>query len=215
MRLRHVLVYLLATMLVAVLPEAASAQRPLDRFTYDNLGFHGIWPEIGILTSNRLEGTVSYGVRVDVGPFAPRLRTLVGISYFRSDFKSQEISEFENALRGVVSDPTNDFDIDLGGIRWSDIALELDLQYMLLPPGARYNPYLGAGAGMHLRNGSGQAINGTFVEDALDMLGAGVSATAGVDVMLGRALLLNLGGRAVFGSDLQTIGLTVGLGYRR
>jgi hypothetical protein len=205
----------LATLLVALTAGPLAAQRPLDRFTYDNLGFHGIWPEIGIVTSDRLKGTVSYGLRVDAGQFAPRLRVLIGLSYFRSDFKSEEIGEFESALEEVVDDPTQDFTIDLGGIRWSDIALELDLQYMLTPMTNRYRPYIGLGAGMHLRNGSGQAIDDTFVEDALDMLGAGVSGTAGLDVLLGRAFVLNIGGRAVFGSDLQTVGLTVGLGYRR
>ncbi len=207
--------YLLAGLLLASLPSAALAQRPLDRFSYDNLGFYGFWPEVGILTSDRLEGTVSYGARVDLGQFAPRLRMLAGVSYFRSDFKSKEIADFEAALEEVVTDPTQDFSIDLGDIRWSDIAIELDLQYMLTPATTRYQPYLGLGAGMHIRNGSGQAINGTFVEDALDMLGAGISATAGMDVRMGRVLVLNIGGRAVFGSDLQTVGLSVGLGYRR
>lgn len=206
---------ILATILVACCAAPMAAQRPLDRFSYDNLGFHGLWPEIGILTSDRLEGTASYGVRADLGQFAPRLRLLLGVSYFRSDFKSKDIAEFEKALEDVVTDPTQDFSIDLGDIRWSDVAIELDLQYMLTPMASRYQPYLGLGAGMHIRNGSGDAINGTFVEDALDMLGAGVSATAGLDLKLGRSLLLNIGGRAVFGSDLQTMGLTVGFGYRR
>ncbi|MEO8295504.1 MAG: hypothetical protein ABI613_08325 [Gemmatimonadota bacterium] len=199
--------------LLGVTP-ALLAQQPLDRFTYDNLGFKGLWPEVGILTSNRLKGTVSYGLRVDVGQFAPRLRVLVGGSYYRSDFKTDEINQFEEALRNVVTDPTGDFTIDLGEIRWSDIELDLDLQYILTTT-TSYRPYIGAGAGMHLRNGSGKAINGTFVEDALDMLGAGVSLTAGMDVMLSRGFLMNLGGRAVFSSDLQTVGLTVGLGYRK
>lgn len=200
--------------LLALLAGGAAAQQPLDRFTYDNLRFTGIWPEVGILTSNRLKGTVAYGLRVDVGQFAPRLRVLIGGSYFRSDFKAAEINQFEAALRNVVTDPTNDFTIDLGAIRWSDIELDLDLQYMLTTA-TSYRPYIGAGAGMHLRNGSGKSINGTFVEDALDMIGAGVSLTAGIDVMLSRGFLMNLGGRAVFSSDLQTLGLSVGLGYRK
>lgn len=200
--------------LVALIARPAGAQRPLDRFTYDNLRFTGFWPEVGILISDRLEGTVSYGMRIDLGQFAPRLRLLVGGSYFRSNFKSSEIDELETALRNVVNDPTGDFTIDLGDIRWSDLALDLDLQYFLTQtPG--WQPYLGIGAGMHIRNGSGSAIAETFVEDALDMLGAGVAATAGLDIVLSRGLLLNIGGRAVFGSDLQTVGLSVGLGYRR
>jgi hypothetical protein len=206
---------LVAGTLLAALTGSSAAQRPLDRFSYDNLGFHGFWPEIGILTSDRLEGTVSYGARIDLGQFAPRLRMLFGVSYFRSDFKSGEIAEFETALEDVVTDPTQDFSIALGDIRWADLAVEMDLQYMLTPMTSRYLPYLGLGVGMHVRNGSGDAINDTFVEDALDMLGAGISATAGLDVRMGSAFVLNLGGRAVFGSDLQTVGLTVGFGYRR
>lgn len=207
--------HVLAALLVACGATPLAAQRPLDRFSYDNLGFHGFWPEVGIVTSDRLEGAMSYGIRADLGQFAPRLRMLFGVSYFRSDFKSREIAEFETALEDVVNDPTQDFTIELGDIRWSDIAMELDLQYMLTPAASRYVPYIGLGAGMHVRNGSGDAIDATFVEDALDMLGAGVSATAGMDVKLGRAFLLNVGGRAVFGSDLQTVAFTVGLGYRR
>lgn len=199
---------------VCLVASPLAAQRPLDRFTYDNLRFTGAWVEAGIATSNRLEGTATYGLRIDLGQFAPRLRMLVGGSYTRSDFKQVEIDKFETKLRNVVTDPTNDFTIDLGKIRWSDIALDVDLQYFLVP-GRSYQPYLGAGAGMHIRNGSGRAIDGTFVEDALDMIGAGVNFTAGLDLMLSRGLMMNLGGRAVVGSDLQTFTLTVGLGFRR
>lgn len=190
------------------------AQRPLDRFSYDNLRFTGAWAEVGIVTSNRLKGTAGYGVRLDLGQFAPRLRMLIGASYFRSDFKRSEIADFEDRLRQVVDDPTGDFTVDLGDIAWSDIALDLDLQYFLVQA-PRWQPYLGAGASMHIRNGSGRAIDGTFVEDALDMIGAGVNVTAGLDVLLTRYLVLNVGGRAVVGSDLQTVALTAGLGFRR
>ncbi|MEP7327502.1 MAG: hypothetical protein ABI836_16245 [Gemmatimonadota bacterium] len=191
-----------------------AAQRPLDRFTYDNLRFTGVWAETGIATSDRLKGTAAYGLRIDFGQFAPRLRMLVGGSYSRSDFKQKEIDQFETKLRNVVNDPTDDFSIDLGKISWSDVALDVDLQYMLVQ-GRSYQPYLGAGAGMHIRNGSGRAINGTFVEDALDMVGAGINFTAGLDFLLTRGLVMNLGGRAVVGSDLNTITLSVGIGYRR
>lgn len=197
-----------------LLASPLAAQRPLDRFSYDNIRFTGLWVEAGIATSDRLNGTAAYGLRIDLGQFAPRLRVLVGGSYSRSDFKQDEIDQFEARLRNVVTDPSNDFSIDLGDIRWSDLALDVDLQYFLVQ-GRSYQPYLGAGAGMHIRNGSGQAINGTFVEDALDMVGAGINFTAGLDVDLTRGLMMNLGGRAVVGSDLNTVTLSVGIGYRR
>ncbi len=198
--------------LMLLAPAAARAQQPLDRFSYDNIRFTGIQAELGILTSDKLKGTAQVGVRVDLGQFAPGLRLLVGGSYFRSDFKSSEIRKFENQLSQVVVDPTNDFSINLGAVHWSDLAFDADLQYMFARQ-AKYRPYLGLGAGIHIRNGSGQAINGTFVEDALDMAGAGLNLTAGVEVLLTRSLVLNLGGRGVLASDLKTVAFSVGVGY--
>lgn len=200
--------------LSCLLAAPVTAQRPLDRFSYDNLRFTGFWAEAGITTSDRLKGTAVYGLRFDLGQFAPRLRLLFGGSYFRSDFKQSEINKFENRLRNVVNDPTDDFTIDLGDIGWSDVALDVDLQYLLVQ-GRSWQPYLGAGAGIHIRNGSGSAIRGTFVEDALDQVGGGINLTAGLDVLLTRGLMMNLGGRAVVGSDLQTFTLSAGIGYRR
>lgn len=199
-------------LLVLLLPVSAAAQRPLNSFSYDNIRFTGIQAELGIVTSDRLKGTAQYGLRVDLGQFAPGLRVLVGGSYARSDFKSSEITKFENALSQVVVDPTNDFSINLGAIHWSDLALDVDLQYMFARQ-ARYRPYLGLGAGLHIRNGSGKAINGTFVEDALDLAGAGLNLTAGMEVLVAPSLVLNLGGRAVLASDLKTVAFTVGFGY--
>lgn len=204
--------YLVLAALVLLLPAAARAQQPLDRFSYDNIRFTGIQAELGIVTSDRLKGTAQYGVRLDLGQFAPGLRLLVGGSYFRSDFKTSEIRKFESRLSQVVVDPTNDFTINLGAVHWSDLALDADLQYMFARH-STYRPYLGLGAGIHIRNGSGQAINGTFVEDALDMAGAGLNLTGGMEVLLARSLVLNLSGRAVLASDLKTVAVSVGLGY--
>lgn len=206
--LRHLCLAVLALLP----PSLVRAQQALDRFSYDNIRFTGIQAELGIVTSDRLKGTAQYGVRVDMGQFAPGLRLLVGASYFRSDFKSSEIRKFEDRLSQVVVDPTNDFTINLGAVHWSDLVFDADLQYMFARH-AKYRPYLGLGAGIHIRNGSGQAINGTFVEDALDMAGAGLNLTGGMEVLLAPSLVLNLSGRAVLASDLKTVAVSVGLGY--
>ena len=202
--------------LLAVVFTAASgrlvAQRPLEGFSYDNLHLMAGWLEAGIVTSSRLDGTPAIGLRLDLGEFAPRVRLLAGGSYFSSDFRAKDIRTFERKLASVVNDPDNNFTIDLGDVRWSDLELDLDLQY-LLTRGRSWTPYFGIGAGVHIRNGSGKAIDGTFVEDALDMVGAGLGVTVGMDAFLGRSLLLNLGGRAVLSGDLNTIGIFVGLGF--
>ena len=164
------------------------------------------------MTSDRLDGTPSIGLRLDLGEFAPRVRLLVGGSYFRSDFRASELRAFEKALTGIVNDPDSNFTIDVGNIRWSDLELDLDLQY-LLTRGRRWTPYIGLGASAHVRNGSGRAINGTFVEDALDMIGAGLNATAGFDTYLSPTLTFHLGARGVLSSDLNTIAVFAGIGF--
>ena len=205
---------LVASIVCTALSRSTAAQEPTQGFSYDNIRFSGIQVEAGVITSKRLKGAPQIGLRVDLGQFAPRVRLMAGVSYFRSDFTSREIGEFESALERVVSDPEGNFTIDLGRVRWSDVALDVDFQYLLGSWG-RWQPYLGLGAGAHIRNGSGAAINGTFVEDALDNIGAGINVTAGWDVSVAPGFILNVGGRAVLASDVSTLGLQVGLGYRR
>jgi len=206
--------FILASTLCAVSAGGAQAQRALEGFSYDNIRFNGVQVEAGVITSSRLKGAAQVGLRVDLGQFAPRVRLMAGVSYFRSDFTAREIRKFESALAGVVRDPDGNFTIDLGRVRWGDVALDLDFQYLLGTWG-RWQPYVGLGAGAHVRNGSGTAIDGTFVEDALDNTSAGINFTAGWDVAIARGLIVNIGGRGVLASDASTLGLQVGLGYRR
>ncbi len=187
-------------------------QGVLDEFSYDQLRFTGIQGEAALVASNRLDATVSGALRVDLGQVAPRLRVLAGVSYLRSAYQADELRRFADALARVVRDPTGDFTIDLGTVHWSDTALDLDFQYLL--GRGRVQPFVGLGGSVHVRNGSGRAIDGTFVEDALDTIGAGANFTAGWDVRLGTHLLATLGGRAVLASELRTLSLNVGLGYR-
>src|SRR2546426_1604045 len=42
--------------------------------------------------------------------------------------------------------------------------------------------YMGIGIGAHIRHGSGPAINGTFVQDALNEITAGLNGTIGAEI---------------------------------
>jgi hypothetical protein len=70
------------------------------------------------------------------------------------------------------------------------------------------------GVSIHVRNGSGAAINGTFVEDALDEIGAGLNATLGAEFHLTPAWRFTLDGRGTLSSGLSTVSLRGGLMYR-
>jgi len=201
------------TAALVLLPQVLAAQGFLEQFSYEGLRFSGIGFELGAIASDRLESAFSPALRIDYGRIAPGVRVLLGASYFRSDFNSDEIAEFETRLRGIVDDPTNDFTIDVGTITWSDIEADLDLQYVL-DAGSKVAGLLGIGLAVHVRNGSGSAIDNTFVEDALDTIEAGVNVSLGTQVELVPSLHLTLDVRGGLTSELRSVGARVGLMYR-
>lgn len=180
---------------VLLLPLPLRAQGLLDRFSYDGLRLSGIGVDVGPAFTDRLAERVAVGLHVDYGVIAPNVRTLFSVSYLRSDFNADEIARFADRLRQLVHDPTNDFTIDVGTIQLTDVAFDLDLQY-LFGAGHRITPYLGLGVGVHVRDAAGAAIQNTFVEDALQTLAGGVNGTAGVEVGMTRGVALTLDARA-------------------
>ncbi|MGH7531419.1 MAG: hypothetical protein ACREMN_13625 [Gemmatimonadales bacterium] len=204
----------LATFALAAGPAGRlSAQGVLNQFSYDNLRPSAIQVDLGVLGSSQLKGALAGGVRVDYGRIAPRVRVLLGVSYFRSEFDREARTRFENRLRQLVDDPTGDAVIDVGRIFWSDFSADIDFQYVF-PQGRAATVYLGTGFGVHLRNGSGRAIDGTFVEDALDEVTAGLNATLGAEFHIGPAWRFTFDGRGMLSSGLSTASLRWGLMYR-
>jgi len=190
-----------------------SAQGVLNQFSYDNLRFSGIQVDAGPLGSSELTGAIAAGLRIDYGMIAPHVRVLLGLSYFRSQFDNQARARFEERLATLVNDPDSNFTIDIGRIFWSDIIADIDLQYQI-PQGPGITTYIGLGASAHLRNGSGTAIKGTFVEDALDEVTAGFNATIGAEFALSKSWRFTLDGRGVVSSGLSTVSLRSGFMYR-
>jgi hypothetical protein len=200
--------------LLSIVPSfQLSAQGVLNQFSYDNLRFSGIQVDAGPLGSSELRGAVVAGLRIDYGMIAPRVRVLLGLSYFRSEFDNEARTRFEQRIRQFVIDPANDDTIRVGRISWSDLTADLDLQYVI-PQGRGVTTYIGVGTSVHLRNGSGAAIEGTFVEDALDEVTAGLNAMIGAEIALSKSWRFTLDGRGVISSGLSTVSLRSGIMYR-
>jgi hypothetical protein len=189
-----------------------SAQGVLNDFSYDNLRLSGIQLDVGVLGASQLMGTTVGGVRLDFGRIAPKVRLLLGLSYFRSDFDSEALSRFEARLDSFVNPGTPDT-VAVGQIRLGDIVGDVDLQLMF-PQGSGITAYVGTGVSIHVRNGSGDLINGTFVEDALDVVTAGLNGTIGFEFNLSPAWRFTLDGRGVLASGLSTASLRTGIMYR-
>jgi hypothetical protein len=200
-------------LLLAVSPSARlPAQGVLNQFSYDNLRFSGIQLDVGVLGASELKGATVGGLRVDYGRIAPRVRLLLGLSYFRSQFDQQSRRRFEQRLDSIVNPGSAD-SINLGRISLGDLVGDVDFQFVF-PQRHGITAYLGAGVSIHARNGSGAAINGTFVEDALDVITAGLNGTMGFEFNLSPAWRFTIDGRGVLSSGLKTASLRTGIMYR-
>jgi len=193
-------------------PDRVTAQGILNQFSSENLRPSAVQLDLGPLAGDNILGTLTGGARLDYGFVAPKVRVLLGLSYFHADLSAGARRRFVDRLRSVVRDPTADDTIDLGAITWSDVTGDLDLQYML-PQGHAVTAYLGVGLGAHVRHGSGAAIDGTFVQDALNSVTAGLNGTLGVEVGAGR-WRLTFDSRGVLSSGLSTVSLRTGAMYR-
>ena len=129
-------------------PDRLSAQGVLNQFSYDSLKLWGIQADLGVLGASRLRGTVVGGVRLDYGRIAPRIRVLLGVSYFKGEFDRNATNQLAQRLRAIVNDPDSNFVIDVGRIMWSDLTTDVDLQYVL-PQGHTVTAYLGTGLSLH------------------------------------------------------------------
>jgi hypothetical protein len=187
-------------------------QGVFNQFSSENLKLSALQIDLGPLGGNNIRGTLSGGVRLDYGLIAPKVRVLLGLSYFHADLSSAALRSYEQGLRRVVNDPDSNYTINLGDVTWGDLTGDLDLQYVL-PQGHTITAYMGLGLGVHIRHGSGKAINGTFVQDALDQITAGVNGTIGAEVGA-KHWRVTVDARGVLSSGLSTVSLRTGIMYR-
>jgi len=201
-----------AALLLSAYPaNRLTAQGVLSQFSYENIKPSAIEFDLGPLAGTNVRGTLTGGMRLDYGRIAPHVRVLLGLSYFKADFSSAARTRFEQRLDSIVN-PTRKDTINLGPITWSDVTGDVDLQYVL-PQGHAVTAYMGIGIGAHVRHGSGPAINGTFVQDALNEITAGLNGTIGAEIGAKR-WRFTVDARGVLSSGLSTVSLRTGVMYR-
>lgn len=156
----------------------ADAQTLAD-YDYEYLGFRGVGAHAGYIWPNKVEETVQYGLRLDMGYLGPGVRIIPSIGYWRSEVTRQELEDLATRISGETGSAVEA--ADLGPIEWSDLALSLDGHFVWNLP-FDVLTFLGAGVGLHAINGQGPAIDDTLIEDLLDVITAAVSGIAGVEV---------------------------------
>ena len=197
-----------------VAPAAAGAQ-DLEDYDYENLSFRGMSLEAGYLTADNVENTETLGVRFDLGYLGPGFRLVSGVTYWESTMAALQVDELEARLgtlsqmqRGVP--PPGGF--DLGVIDRSDVVVSVDGDYVWAVPFKLFFS-TGVGLAVHFLNGSGSAIDHTFVEDLLDSVSAGFNLHAGLEYPLGDRVRLHGGSRIEVLGDLNYFEFRGGLTF--
>jgi hypothetical protein len=202
--------WIVASMLAALVPAAAGGQQWED-YDYENLEFRGIGLDFGAVWPVNVERTLSFGLRADMGFAGPRVRISPAIRFWSSTVEEAEIERLAEQIRrlcerqaGAICPP-----FDLGEVERSDLELAVDAHY-LFPTGYSIMPYAGAGLGLHLLNGRGEAIDDTFVEDLLDTVSPALNLLGGIHLPLSSAIELLTEARFVLVSDVRYASLLIG-----
>lgn len=194
--------------------QAVSAQEGLAAYDYANLGFRGVVGEMFVVYPSGINSTVGFGGRFDLGYLGPKVRTQIRGGYWSSELKSAEVEKFATRIADLVEEqngarPT----LDLGQIKRSAVIAGLDFHWVFAPD-AMLRPYLGIGADLYVLNGSGMAVDGTFVEESLDLITVGGSAIGGLEFALGSVVSLFGEVRGTLAADIRSVGLHAGLAIR-
>jgi hypothetical protein len=209
-RLRHALLLIafLAPVSIAV-PLRAQVWEDYD---FQDLEFRGIGIEAGPIWPAGVESTLAFGLRLDLGLISPRLRVTPTARFWGSSLEPSEVNRLAQQIilicerQGDVSCPEH---LDLGEVRLSDLELAVDVHY--LPFRNRViAPFAGAGLALHLLNGRGDFIDGTFVEDLLDSIAPGLAPILGVNIHVAREFRFGAEARFMLASDVRYA--SIGLG---
>lgn len=198
---------------LALTSPVLAAQGLLSKFSYDQLQISGFELDVGSVATHDLRGAMIGDLRLDAGYLAPHVRVLLGASYTRSRFTDRAVARLNRQLLKLVNDPDTNSTIDVGRVHLSDFIADLDLQYVF-NDGQPVSAVLGLGGGVHVRQGSGRAINGTFLQDALSGVAPALNVTAGMSVALTPAWRLAGELRATLLSDYSQFSARVGFMYR-
>jgi len=198
----------------SVAPCEARAQDLAD-YDYENLSFRGISFDVGYLYADNVEDTRTLGVRFDLGFLGPGFRIMPGVTYWESTLARIEVERFEARLGTLTANqggtiPAGGF--NLGDIDRKDIVLGLDGHYVWAVP---LNLFFSTGVGLsaHFLNGSGPAVNDTFVEDLLESVSAGFNLHAALEFPIADRIRIHGGSKVEILGDLNYVEFRGGLTF--
>lgn len=198
-------------LLAAWVPRPARAQAATAPFRFDSLTFRGIGAEVGRAWARDLEAAPIVTLRGNLGPIRPSLFVMPVLGFWDSRVQPSQVRALARQYRAacVRAGSTDCPEVDLGTIQVSDLFLGVDLEYQAART-RRLRPFASLGGALHLLNGQGEAIAGTFVERLLDAISPGLSTALGVELRVFGPLRLRAGGSAALASATRFVSLSLG-----
>lgn len=202
---RHAHTALAALAAAIMLVPAVARGQDLADYDYENLAFRGIGFDVGRIWPSNLDPATTFRLRMDLGYLGPGIRIVPSLGYWKSRVQESEIRAFEQQLeeRGANN-------VKLGEIELSDLVAQIDAHFVWTTP-IDLLVYVGAGAGLHMLNGQGNAIDDTFIEDLFDSIMPGVTALGGLEYAVMDRLRVYGEAHFTVVSDILNPGLLVGL----
>lgn len=203
----------LSFLVVALFQTAPAAGQAWEGYGYEDLEFRGVGIEAGRIYPTNVDPTNYFGIRADLGFVGPRIRFIPSARYWSSAMQAAELHRLSEQIILVCERQdglTCPEELDLGQVSRSDLELSVDAHYTFLAD-RTLSPFLGASLGLHLLNGRGDFIDGTFIEDLLDTVSPGIGPLMGLNVRVGSSLQLAAEARFVLASDLRYIGFGANL----
>lgn len=187
----------------------------LAEYDYENLRLRGVGAEIFFVSANGVDETLGIGARLDLGFLGPKVRVVPRFAFWDSELEEAELDSLATQLEDLVVEQNPGEprpEIDLGAVDRDALIFGVDLHWL---PGVDdpVRPYLGVGGELYVLSGAGDAIEGTFVEDGLDLLTAGVSGVAGLEFQLRGGLTFYGELRGSLVADVRSVALTAGIAY--
>lgn len=193
--------------MVSLVAAAGVSAQSLEEYDYENLGLRAIGVDLVYADAKDAEAAVGFGVRVDMGFLGPYIRLVPRFAHWRADVDERAVAKFEQNLEDLCDPPG--CSIDLGRFTRDFWVVGFDLQWTL---DRSFAPYLGLGLDAYILDDSGDAIQGTFLDDAV--VTAGLSAVGGLQLDIGRHLRLYGDVRGTLVTSASNLAVYGGVAFR-
>jgi hypothetical protein len=162
-----------------LLARPVAGQQLGNRITFDSLQLSALSIDVGSIRPRQVVPATIFGIAADYGKLSQSLRLRFEGSYWESRLKDEVTKAFTDSLHRVITDPSHDDAVVYSQVTMYDVTMGLSARWVPLQT-SLFQPFVGAGIGVHVINAEGPLIDGTFVERLFDNISTGLFGESGI-----------------------------------